>query len=166
MLKSFSTVARRKSWKPPRLERRSRRDGHAVPPLAEGLGAISALSWSIYSVCLSLAASSGVGQDEGRPEAPPLELPCPPLKKRSAASGRSRSRLALRAAMLSLLRLRFLRSRATRMPEIPPCRRRDADFSDALHLPKDAPALVSRRGGAVAVRRVCGATRFNWSGTR
>jgi hypothetical protein len=66
--------------------------------------------------------------------------------------------------MLSLLRLRVLRSRATRIPEIPPCRRRDADFSDALHHPKDAPALVSRRGGAVAVRRGCGANEVQLVG--
>ncbi len=30
--------------------------------------------------CLVLTASSGSDQDEGRPEAPPLELPCPPVK--------------------------------------------------------------------------------------
>jgi len=29
--------------------------------------------------CLILTASSGSDQDEGRPDAPPLELPCPPI---------------------------------------------------------------------------------------
>ena len=63
-------------------------------------------SW--LAECLILAASSGSDQDEGHPEAPPLALPCPPVK----AARRERAQSIpppLRAAMLRLLRLRSFR---------------------------------------------------------
>ncbi len=62
-------------------------------------------SW--LAECLILAASSGSDQDEGHPEAPPLALPCPPVK--TARRKRAQSvPPPLRAAMLRLLRLPFL----------------------------------------------------------
>jgi len=121
MSRSSLTEASRKPWRPPRRDPAWWRGGHAASlralpfsPMTNITGNRHDLAEEIGEVAVAGPVSVRVpgshrierfAPGRGAPRSPAPRTPLPARNKRSAASGGSRSRLALRAAMLSLLRL-------------------------------------------------------------